>query len=149
MGGIFEKKGTTLQRLFSSVVEIFSPFLCEKYIINYYTKLSMRTHEKSKHNSRTFPETSMPWMNFLTGQLSLRNISWREDLFQQKSQVVWVQDWGVCDPNWSSHWLHNPKARKYFWPCYFSGKFRLSPSSTCKTWQSWSGHQSPCHKQPR
>jgi len=55
MGGIFENKGPTLQRLFSRVVEILSPFLCEEYIAKYYEKLSMRTLEKKNAQFKNFP----------------------------------------------------------------------------------------------
>ncbi len=62
MGTIFEKKGPTLQRLFSRAVEILSPFLCEEFVVNYYAKLTMRTLMKKMHSSRTFLAPSMQQM---------------------------------------------------------------------------------------
>jgi len=55
MGSIFEKKGPTLQRLFSRGVEILSPFLCEEFVISYYTKLSMRILMTKNAQFKNFP----------------------------------------------------------------------------------------------
>ncbi len=41
MGEICEKKGLTLQRLFSHVVDLLSPLLYQDCINHYYSKLSM------------------------------------------------------------------------------------------------------------
>ncbi len=55
MGEIFDKKGPTLNRLFSRAVKILSPFLFQDYIVNYYTKLQMRSLIKKKVQFKHFP----------------------------------------------------------------------------------------------
>ncbi len=66
----FLKKGPTLQRLFSHDL---SPFLCEKYIINYYAKLLMRTLEKKQKSKLSMHSLchrcSFPQTNHLSGAL--------------------------------------------------------------------------------
>ncbi len=55
MGEIFEKKGPTLQRLFSRAVDILSPILYQDYVLDCFAKLSMTTLINKKAQFKNFP----------------------------------------------------------------------------------------------
>ena len=55
MGEIFEKKGPTLQRLFTRAVDVLSPHLLKEYLIHYRNNLTMKKLIKQNLQFKNFP----------------------------------------------------------------------------------------------
>ncbi len=95
MGEIFERKGPTLQRLFSCAVETWSPILYNEFINNAYVKLTManlvRKGAQFKHFSYALYATDVIFLqgNCPTGTMleGKHNFSGKHKLYAYKTEV--------------------------------------------------------------
>lgn len=71
MGKIFDfgEYGSTLQKCFTSAIDILTPLIYQAFVIHYSPKLAMSSFTKKGLNLKTFPMLFMPLMWFFSRQI--------------------------------------------------------------------------------